>query len=103
MENDFSWDKKGGALDKYISLIKTGKISAAGLDVIENESGLYYYNRSCDVLDNNELAVLSSFPNVVVTPHTAFYTETTVRNMVEKTFQSLWNYQNNMSNPYDVK
>lgn len=28
MENDFSWDKKGGALDKYISLIKTGKISA---------------------------------------------------------------------------
>lgn len=89
--------------DSLIKAIKTGKISAAGLDVIENESGLYYYNRSCDVLDNNELAVLSSFPNVIVTPHTAFYTETTVRNMVEKTFQSLWNYQNNMSNPYDVK
>ena len=28
MQNDFSWDKKGGALDKYISLIKTGRISA---------------------------------------------------------------------------
>ena len=24
MENDFSWDKEGGALDKYINLIKTG-------------------------------------------------------------------------------
>ena len=88
--------------EALIENIKTGKIGAAGLDVIENENGLYYYNRSDSVLDNNELAVLSSFPNVIVTPHTAFYTETTVRNMIDKTFEALYHYSNNEANPYEV-
>ena len=85
-----------------IKNIKTGKIGAAGLDVIENEIGLYYYNHSDSILDNDELAVLSSFPNVIVTPHTAFYTETTVKNMIDKTFEALYHYSKNEENPYEV-
>lgn len=83
--------------------VKSGKISAAGLDVIEDENGLYYYNHSSAVLDNDDLSILNSFPNVIVTPHTAFYTETTVRNMVEKNFESLWLFENKKDNPYEIK
>lgn len=84
-----------------IKNIKTGKISAAGLDVIENENGLYYYNLSSDIIDNDELSMLRSFQNVIVTPHTAFYTETTVSNMVGKTFEAMHFYQAGMDNPYE--
>lgn len=86
-----------------IENLKNGKIGAAGLDVLENENGLYYYNHSSDIISNDELLILNSLPNVVVTPHTAFYTETTVSNMVEKTFLAVYNYQNGRQNPYEVK
>lgn len=86
-----------------IKNLKNGKIGAAGLDVIENENGLYYYNRGGDVIDNDELTMLRSFPNVIVTPHTAFYTETTVDNMVEKTFSAMKHYKDGLENPYEIK
>lgn len=86
-----------------IKNIKSGKIGAAGLDVIENENGLYYYNRTGDIIDNDELSMLRSFPNVILTPHTAFYTETTVSNMVEKSFEAIYYYQNKLANPYEIK
>lgn len=85
-----------------IKNIKSGKIGAAGLDVIENENGLYYYNRSSEVIDNDELSMLRSFPNVIVTPHTAFYTETTVSNMIKKAFESLHCYEKGINNPNEI-
>ncbi len=85
-----------------IKNIKSGKISAAGLDVIEDENGLYYYNRSGDIINNDELSMLRSFPNVIVTPHTAFYTETTVSNMIEKSFEAVYYYRNKQVNPYEI-
>ncbi|MCD7779270.1 MAG: NAD(P)-binding domain-containing protein [Candidatus Gastranaerophilales bacterium] len=86
----------------FINNIKSGKISAAGLDVIENENGLYYCNKSSEIIDNDELSMLRSFPNVVLTPHTAFYTETTVSNMVEKAFLALKHYKENTNNPCEI-
>lgn len=96
---------RGNLIDSkaLIKNLKNGKVSAAGLDVIENENGLYYYNRSSEVIDNDELAMLRSFPNVIVTPHTAFYTNTTVSNMVEKSFLAMKYYQEGSENPFEVK
>ena len=85
-----------------IKNIKTEKIAAAGLDVIENENGLYYYNLSDKIIDNDEILMLKSFPNVILTPHTAFYTESTVTNMVKKSFEAMYYYKNNQSNPYEI-
>lgn len=75
--------------DALIEALESGKVGAAGLDVLENENGLYYYNHSGDVLRNRELAMLRSFPNVIVSPHTAFYTDEDVASMVEGAFESL--------------
>jgi D-lactate dehydrogenase len=85
-----------------IKNLKTGKIGAAGLDVIENENGLYYYNHSGKIINNDDFAILRSFPNVIITPHTAFYTETTVVNMIQKSFYPVYCYQNNKPNPYEI-
>lgn len=64
-----------------IDALMAGKVAFAGLDVLEKEDGLYYYNRMGDVIDNPQMALLRSFPNVLLTPHTAFYTDTVVWQM----------------------
>lgn len=74
--------------DAMIDALESGKLGAAGLDVIENETDLYYLNRSGEVLQNRELAILRSMPNVVLTPHTAFYTDTNVASMVQGAFEA---------------
>ena len=58
----------GGMIDGQ----EGGKDGAAGLDVLENENGLYYYDRMGDVIPNPELAALRAMPNVILTDHTAF-------------------------------
>ena len=75
--------------DALIRALDSGKVGAAGLDVIENENGLYYYNHAGDVLDNKELAILRAYPNVIVSPHTAFYTDEDVASMVEGGFEAV--------------
>ncbi len=89
--------------DALIKNLKSGKIGGAGLDVIENESGLYYCNRMGDNIDNDELYMLRSFPNVIVSPHTAFYVESTVRNMIEKNFIALYHFSRGEANPFEIK
>ena len=69
--------------------ITTGKIGGAGLDVLEDENGLYYYERMGENINNTTMAVLKSFLNVILSPHTAFYTEEDVRDMVKCCFESI--------------
>lgn len=96
---------RGSLIDSaaMIAALKSGKIGGAALDVLENENGLYYYNRMGDHIDNDELAMLRSFPNVIVSPHTAFYVESTVANMVEKSFLPLVYEQKGESCPFEIK
>jgi D-lactate dehydrogenase len=76
---------RGSLIDTQalIDGVESGKVGFAGLDVIEQESGLYYFNRMGEPLNNPQLAILKSYSNVIVTPHTAFYTDEAVANMVE--------------------
>lgn len=69
--------------DALIDGIESGKIGFAGLDVVEHESGLYYFNRMGEPLNNRKLSILRSYSNVIVSPHTAFYTEEAVSDMAE--------------------
>jgi D-lactate dehydrogenase len=82
--------------------IESGKLSGAALDVHEDEPGLYYKDLRGQPLANRSLAVLRSFPNVIVTPHTAFYTDQTVSDMIENTLRSCRHFINNEPNPWEV-
>ena len=68
--------------DALLANLKTGKIGALGLDVLENESALFYYDRREELLPNQDLYLLKSYPNVVITHHMAFYTQQCVETMV---------------------
>ncbi|HIW13885.1 MAG: D-isomer specific 2-hydroxyacid dehydrogenase family protein [Acutalibacteraceae bacterium] len=85
-----------GALTDIYALtegIETGKIGALGMDVLENEEGIYHNDLRTDIIKNRDMVYLRQFPNVVLTQHMAFYTEESVRSMadcgVETLFQML--------------
>lgn len=76
---------RGSLIDSeaLIEGLENGKIGFAGLDTVEHETGLYYLNKTGEVIKNHQLAVLRSYPNVLFSPHMAFYTDEAVSNMVE--------------------
>lgn len=74
--------------DALIQGLEQGKLGGAGLDVVEDENGICYYNRCGEALANRELNLLRSFPNVIVSPHTAFYTDVNVASMVQSAFEA---------------
>ena len=85
--------------DALIDAIVSKKVGFAGLDVLEDENGLYYYNRMGESIDNRQMAMLRSFPNVVLTPHTAFYTKRVVYSMAENVVKCAIDMQNGTKNP----
>lgn len=95
---------RGGLIDSeaLIAGVESGKIGAAGLDVVENEFELYYYDRKSDVLNNRELAVLRGFPNVTVTHHMAFYTDECVRTVVRDSLAGCRLFVEGKKNPWEV-
>lgn len=88
--------------DDLIQGLESKKIAGAALDVIEHEANLYYNNLNGKVLNNKDLAILKSFPNVIVTPHTAFYTDQAVSDMVENSIKSCVLFMENRENPWQV-
>ena len=92
---------RGALIDTQalIDSVESGKIGYAALDVLEKEDGLYYINRMGDPIANREMALLRSFPNVILTPHTAFYTEKVVYDMALKTIKGIYDMMHKEPNP----
>ena len=88
--------------DALIDGIESGKIGFAGLDVVEHESGLYYFNRMGEPLNNPRLAILRSYSNVIVTPHTAFYTDEAVSNMAENSIIGAMQFMKGIKSEFEV-
>lgn len=95
---------RGALIDSeaLIRGIESGKIGGAGLDVVENEFGLYYYDHKSDILNNRELAVLRGFPNVTVSHHMAFYTDDCVRTVVRDSLLGCKYFTEGRENPWEV-
>lgn len=85
--------------EALIQGLESGKVGHAALDVLEDEAGLYYANRMGEVIVNRQMAILRAFPNVILSPHTAFYTEKVVWNMAYKTFKGVQDMMEQIENP----
>jgi len=88
--------------DALIEGLESGKIGYAALDTIEEEAGLYYLNREGDILGNRHRSILSGFPNVILSPHMAFYTEEAVEDMVRNAVYGLIQFEKGEENPFAV-
>jgi D-lactate dehydrogenase len=96
---------RGSLIDTeaFLDAVESGKIGGAALDVVEDEKGLYYNNLRGQVIPNRALAVLRSYPNVIITPHTAFYTDQAVSDMVENSLRSCIAFIRGEENPWEIK
>ncbi len=95
---------RGGLIDSWalIDALIEGKIAGCGLDVIEDEFDLYYYNRKSDVINNKALSILRDMPNVIISPHIAFYTSKSVDDMVRNCIQAFINDDAGEINPFRI-
>lgn len=79
------------ALIKYLKL---GHIGSAGLDVYEEEEGLFFENLSGEILQDDKLARLLTFPNVLLTSHQAFLTNEALENIAQVTLKNISDFAN---------
>ena len=100
--NDYSISKMKGRRNDYqhrpgtahpyqclIEGLKNKKIGSAGLDVYEEESEYFYEDRSDKIIDDDTLARLLSFNNVIVTSHQAFFTREALANIASTTLMNI--------------
>ena len=68
---------RGALIDtsSLIKALKSGRLGGVALDVYEEEEGVFFEDLSGQILQDDELARLLSFPNVLITAHQAFLTK----------------------------
>lgn len=94
-KNVFLINTSRGALIETSALIKALKsqhIGAAGLDVYEEEEKVFFEDHSNEILDDDLLARLITFPNVIITAHQAFLTHEALTNIAETTLENISSY-----------
>ena len=72
--------------------LKDKKIGSAALDVYEEESQYFYEDQSDSIIDDDTLARLLSFNNVIVTSHQAFFTKEALGNIAQTTLQNICDF-----------
>jgi D-lactate dehydrogenase len=72
--------------------LKNKKIGSAGLDVYEEESDYFYEDHSDIVIDDDILARLLTFNNVIVTSHQAFFTKEALSEIARITLQNIQDF-----------
>ena len=69
--------------------LKTGKVGYFGMDVYEEEEGLFFEDHSDEILQDDVIARLMTFKNVLITSHQAFLTDTALTNIADTTVYNL--------------
>lgn len=74
--------------------LKSGKVGYLGLDVYEQEADVFYENLSEQIIQDDVLQRLTTFPNVLITSHQAYFTDTALGNIAEATIRNLTVFEN---------
>ena len=78
---------RGSLLDTeaLLSAVEIGKLGGAAVDVVKGEEGVFYADRRNRPIESKTLLRLQELPNVLITPHTAYYTDHALSDAVENT------------------
>lgn len=82
---------RGGLIDtmSVIHALKTGRIGYLGLDVYEQEEKLFFNDLSENIIQDDMIMRLLSFPNVLITSHQGFFTEEALIQIAETTLENI--------------
>lgn len=82
---------RGGLINTHeaIEALKNHKIGYLGIDVYEQEEKLFFKDLSAEIIQDDMIQRLMSFPNVLVTAHQAFFTQEALEQISEITMRSI--------------
>ena len=91
---------RGGLINSKDLLdgIKERKIGSVCLDVYEEESDIFFIDKSGHIMNDNILLQLIAMPNVIVTSHQGFLTKEALNNIADTTTKNIVNFFNDNSN-----
>lgn len=76
-----------------INGLKTGRIGYLGLDVYEQEEKLFFNDLSENIIQDDEIMRLLSFPNVLITSHQGFFTEEALTQIAQITLANVDDFE----------
>jgi D-lactate dehydrogenase len=95
---------RGGLIDTHdvIESLKSGQLGYLGIDVYEQEEKLFFRDRSEEIIKDDEIARLMTFPNVLITAHQAFFTREALEQIASTTLGNLKAFSENEAVPNEV-
>ena len=86
---------RGGLIDTkvLVGALKKGKIGHLGIDVYEQEEAIFFKDLSDQIVQDDLIMRLISFPNVLITAHQAFFTNTAMQNIASTTLGNIEAFQ----------
>jgi len=96
---------RGGIVNtqSVIKGLKNGKIGSFGMDVYEKEKGVFFHDLSKSILEDDTLALLTTFSNVLITAHQAFLTNEALDGIVSTTLNNIDQWQKDGNSDNDIK
>lgn len=89
--------------NEVIKSLKKGKVAYLGIDVYEQEEKLFFRDRSEEILQDDQIARLMTFPNVLITAHQAFFTREALEQIATTTLQNLQELEQGVALSNEVK
>lgn len=85
---------RGGLIDAaaLVAALREGRLDGVGLDVYEEEAGVFFVDHSLEVMTDDTLARLMTFRNVLVTSHQAYFTRDAVGQIIDTTVRNVADY-----------
>jgi D-specific alpha-keto acid dehydrogenase len=86
---------RGSLLDTeaLVPALESGRVGGAALDVLEGEEGIFYADCRSKPLEDTPLLRLQQLPNVIISPHTAYYTDHALRDTVENSITNCLKFE----------
>ncbi|WP_370965664.1 D-isomer specific 2-hydroxyacid dehydrogenase family protein [Amycolatopsis sp. cg9] len=73
--------------------LESGRLGGAALDVLEGEEGIFYADHRGRPVNSEALVRLQNLPNVVISPHTAYYTDHALNDTVENSLVNCLSFE----------
>ena len=88
---------RGGLIDTNAAVegLKSGHIGYLGIDVYEQEEKLFFRDLSAEIISDDVIQRLMSFPNVLITAHQAFFTKEAMDQIATITFNNIQSLMEN--------
>ncbi|MEV8558377.1 2-hydroxyacid dehydrogenase [Streptomyces sp. NPDC051917] len=85
---------RGGLVDTdaLLETLRAGRLTGVGLDVYEEEAGVFFLDKSLEVMTDERLARLTTFSNVLVTSHQAYFTRDAIGQIARTTVANVEDY-----------